>query len=95
MIFSEDKRKIRALESQVQDLKERVFALEQSTKYYTDKQLNMFSHGVGCSPFGDPRHYETVALASVVRKIAEHLNMSVNLTVPTESRVEAHFGEKK
>ena len=95
MIFSEDKRKIRVLESEVQDLKTRVFALEQSTQYYTDTQLKMFSRGVGCSPLGDPRHYETVALASVVRKIAEHLKMSVNLTRPTESRVEAHFGEKE
>ncbi len=95
MIFSEDKRKIRVLESEVQDLKTRVFALEQNTKYYTDTQMIMFSRGVGCSPLGDPRHYETVALASVVRKIAEHLNMSVNLTRPTESRIEAHFGEKE
>ena len=95
MIFSEDKRKIRVLEAEVQDLKTRVFALEQNTKYYTDTQLNMFSRGVGCSPFGDSRHYETVALASVVRKIAEHLKMTVNITVPTESRVEAYFGEKE
>lgn len=95
MIFSEDKRKIRVLESEVQDLKTRVFALEQNTKYYTDTQMIMFDRGLGCSAFGEDRHYETVALASVVRKIAEHLNMSVNLTRPTESRIEAHFGEKK
>lgn len=95
MMFSEDKRKIRALESEVQDLKTRVFALEQNTKYYTDTQMIMFARGLGCSAFGDDRHYETVALASVVRKIAEHLNMSVNLTRPTESRIEAHFGEKE
>jgi hypothetical protein len=95
MIFSEEKRKIRVLESEVQDLKTRVFALEQNTKYYTDIQIRMFNRGVGCSPLGDPRHYETVALADVVRKIAEHLNMSVNLTRPTESRIEAHFGEKE
>ena len=95
MIFSEDKRKIRVLESEVQDLKTRVFALEQNTKYYTDTQMNMFARGLGCSAFGEDRHYETVALASVVRKIAEHLNMSVNLTRPTESRIEAHFGEKE
>jgi hypothetical protein len=95
MIFSENKRKIRALESQIEDLKDRVFALEQNTKYYTDIQMNMFSRGVGWSPLGDPRHYETVALADVVRKIAKHLNMTVNLTRPTESRIEAHFGEKE
>jgi len=95
MIFSEDKRKIRVLESEVQDLKTRVFALEQNTKYYTDTQMIMFARGLECSAFGDDRHYETVALASVVRKIAEHLNMSVNLTRPTESRIEAHFGEKE
>lgn len=94
MIFSEDKRKIRALESEVQDLKERVFALEQNTKYYTDTQLYMFSRGVGCSPFSDGGHYETVALADVVRKIAEHLKMTVNISKPTESRIETYFGEK-
>ena len=94
MIFSKDKRKIRALESEVEDLKTKVFALEQNTKYYTDTQMNMFARGLGRSVFGDDRHNESVALASVVRKIAEHLNMSVNLTRPTESRIEAHFGEK-
>ena len=95
MIFSEDKRKIRALEAEVQDLKTRVFALEQNTKYYTDVQMKMFARGLGCSPFSDGGQYETVALASVVRKIAEHLNMTVNLTRPTESRIETHFGEKE
>ena len=94
MIFSDNKRKIRALESEVKDLRERVFALEQNTKYYTDKQLNMFKQGL-CNAFGDTRYYETVALAEVVRKIAEHLKMSVNITQPTGSRVDVRFEETK
>jgi hypothetical protein len=95
MIFSEDKRKIRVLEAEVQDLKTRVFALEQNTKYYTDIQMKMFARGIGCSPFGNGGQYETVALADVVRKIAEHLKMTVNISKPTESRIETHFGEKE
>jgi hypothetical protein len=94
MIFSENKRKIRAIESEVKDLKDRVYALEQNTKYYTDKQLNMFKHGLG-SAFIDVRHNETVALADVVRKIAEHLKMSVNRTEPTFSQIKVDFEETK
>jgi hypothetical protein len=94
MIFSDNKRKIRALESEVKDLKEKVFALEQNTKYYTDLQLNMLKRGLG-NAFGDTSHYETVALADEVRKIAEHLKMSVNRTEPTFSQIKVDFEETK
>ena len=95
MIFSNNKHKIERLEFEIKDLKERVFALEQSTKYYTDTQLLMFQRGVGCDAFGQGRHYETVPLASVVRKIAEHLGMTVNISQPQPQKIEASFGDNK
>lgn len=83
MIFSEDKRKIRVLESEVQDLKTRVFVLEQYTKYYTDREPLFF----------DQRR-EAIPLNDVVREIAKHLQMKVSITQPIDSRIETHFGEK-
>ena len=83
MIFSEDKSKIRALEAEVQDLKTRLFALEQNTKYYTDIDPR----------FLDQRR-EPIPLNKVVREIAKHLQMKVSITPPVGSHIETHFGAR-
>ena len=93
MIFSDSKRKIRALESEVEDLKERIRELDRRTKYYTDTQLNVLKFGMN-SPFGS-RPYETVDINEVVKRIAKHLNMTVNISPPTGSQIEVSFGDEK
>ena len=83
MIFLNNKSKIRALESEVQDLKTRVFALEQNTKYYTDKEPRFYTQR--CEP---------IPLNDVVKAIAKHLKMNINITEPIDSRIETEFGAR-
>jgi hypothetical protein len=93
MIFSNNERRITKLESEIEELRKRLWVLERNTRYYTDAQLELFSQGRYY--FSGVQQHETVALTDVVRKIAEHLKMSVNITQPTSSRIEVHFGETK